>query len=126
MNRLSILRLVSVALVAMLASACTSRIGDFSIMSTGTPQYASMANAPTTQSVEASDGRFWFLFIPFDSTPSLEEAVDRAMDEGNGDFLERVRLYSTAWTLLLISYDSYSVKADVGNSKGGHSAPAED
>lgn len=114
--------LVSVVLIAGLASACTTRLGDFSLLSTGTPQYATMPEAPIVRTVKASDGRLWFLFIPLGSAPNLEEAVDRAMDLGNGDFLERVRLYSTVWSIGLFSYSSYTVKGDVGNSRGGVSA----
>jgi hypothetical protein len=114
-------RLLVCALFAasLASSACTTRIGDFSMMSTGTPQYAAIDKAPIKRTVEASDGRLWFLFIPLGGAPNLEEAVDRVMDEGNGDFLERVRLYSKHWTIGLFSYGAYSVIADVGDSRHG-------
>lgn len=104
-------------LVSLGSSACTTRIGDFSMMSTGTPQYAAIDEAPITRTVEATDGRVWFLFIPLGGAPNLEEAVDRVMDEGNGDFLERVRLYTKRWSIGLFSYGAYTVIADVGDSK---------
>lgn len=67
--------------------------------------------------MKGTDGRLWFLFIPFGGEPSIKEAVDRCMDNGNGDFIERARIYQTSWSVLLFSYGNYKVIGDVGNSK---------
>jgi|GEM_PF-418598 len=113
-------RITSFLLVGMLVIVtvgCAHRIGDFSVLSSGAPQYASMDKAMVTQSVEGKDGRLWFLFIPLGGAPNLEEAVDDCLDKGKGDFIERARLYQNAWSILLFSYGSFSVIGDVGNSK---------
>lgn len=101
-------------------AGCSTRIGDFSFISTGTPQYTKMTNAPVKQRITGSDSRMWFLFIPLGGKPSLEEAVDRCLDKGRGDYIERARFYSTRWSLLLISSGGYKVVGDVGNSKAGN------
>ncbi len=105
----------------LIGVGCSTRIGDFSVVSTGTPQYNKMNDAPVRQSVKGEDGRVWFLFIPFGGAPSLEEAVDDCLDEGQGDYIERARFYSTWWSVLLFSGGGYKVVGDVGNSKAGNS-----
>lgn len=76
-----------------------------------------MGNAPMQPGVEGSNGRGWFLFIPLGPAPDIKEAVDQCLDKGHGDFMERARIYHTAWTLLLFGYEGYTIKGDVGNSK---------
>ena len=110
-------RSLLLSFLIFVAAGCTTRIGDFSIVSTGTPQYAGMTEACIKHRVVGSDGRLWFLFIPFAFHPTLEDAVDDCMDKGNGDYIERARFYTKSWSFLLFSYDGYSVIGDVGNSK---------
>lgn len=110
---------LTLSVLIFLSAGCATRIGDFSVLSTGAPQYANMETAPMTQTVKASDGRLWFLFIPLDSEPNLKEAVDRCLDKGHGDFMERARFYKTAWSFILFGHDGYKVIGDVGNSKEG-------
>ena len=120
----SILFVAGMLLLLVTTSGCSTRIGDFSIISTGSPQYHKMDNAPVNQAVEGSDGRVWFLFIPLAGAPTLEDAVDDCMDEGRGDYIERARFYRKRWSILLFSGDSYVVKGDVGNSKAGNTGSA--
>jgi hypothetical protein len=122
----SILFVTCMAMLIATSSGCRTRIGDFSIVSTGSPQYHKMANAPVNHGVEGSDSRVWFLFLPIGGAPTLEAAVDSCMDKGKGDYIERARFYRKRWSILLFSGDGYVVKGDVGNSKAGNtgSAPA--
>ena len=107
-----------ICLLLAFSAGCSTRIGDFSVLSTGAPQYDSMAEAPIIQSVTGEDGRGWFLFIPLGAAPNMKEAVHQCLDKGNGDFMERARIYSTCWTFFgLFSYEGYKVVGDVGNSK---------
>jgi hypothetical protein len=76
-----------------------------------------MDEAPMTQSIEGTDGRAWFLFIPLGAPPNMKEAVDRCLDTGRGDFIERARIYQTNWSIILFGYDGFKVIGDVGNSK---------
>ncbi|HIJ65678.1 MAG TPA: hypothetical protein HPP77_06965 [Candidatus Hydrogenedentes bacterium] len=109
---------IALALVLMACSGgCVTRVGDFSLMSTGTPQYEKMGTAHITSGVRGSDGRFWILFLPFDRPPSIETAVNECQDRGRGDFMERARVERMWWTLIVFSYDQYSCKGDVGDTK---------
>ena len=111
---------LTVAMAALLmasAGGCVTRLGDFSLMSTGTPQYAKMDTAHITSEVKGSDGRLWVLFIPLARPPSIETALNQCLDRGRGDFMERARVERMWWTLLVLSYDEYSCKGDVGDSK---------
>ncbi len=117
-NKAELIVCAALCLLAMYTFGCTKRIGDFSILSTGVPQYDTIQNVPLTRTVEGSDGRLWFLIIPLNSAPNLNEAADRCIDQaGGGDFIERARIYETGWSILLLSYGSYSIIGDVGNSK---------
>lgn len=100
-----------------LTAGCCTRIGDFSVVSTGAPQYKTMDNAPIKPGVQATSWRMWFLCFPLGGAPSIKESVDRCLDKGNGDFMERARIYSTDWSLIVFSYGSYKVLGEVGNSK---------
>ena len=110
-------KLFYVLFIMILLNSCTYQIAEFSLVSTGTPQYANMANVPTEKSIEGSDGRLSFLFVPIGGRPSLKEAVNKCLDEGNGDFVERARFYGTYWNFILFSYEGFSVIGDVGNSR---------
>jgi len=100
-------------------TGCVTRLGDFSVMSTGVPQYPKMDSAPVMSHVTGRDGRFWLLFIPFGSAPIVEDAVDDCQDQGPGDFVERARIHYRWWTALLFSYEKYTCTGDVRDSKYG-------
>ena len=113
--------------ILLLTSACTTRQGTFTILSTKNVEISrvDLKRIDFQRNVEGSDGRFWFLFIPFSVAPKVEEACDRCLEQGNGDFMTSAVLYSTSWSCLLFSYDSWSLKGDVGNSlsKGAGDLP---
>lgn len=99
-------------------SGCTRLVANLSIASTSPDlNFAAIPGTILNKSVEATEGRLWFLFIPLGSTPSLQEAIQNAMNEGKGDYLANCRVYRTAWSILLFSYANYEVITDVGNSK---------
>lgn len=103
----------------LLSAGCSTRIGDFSVITTGAPQYRTMDKAPIVQTVGGSDGRAWLLFIPLGKAPRIDEALDVCLDKANGDFMERARIYYRRWSIILFSYGGYTVVGDVGNSRGG-------
>lgn len=98
-------------------AGCVSRLGDFSVISSGSPQFDKMGEAPLQSGVEGRSWRLWFGPFPLSGAPSIKEALDQSLDNGGGDFMERARIYSTDWSILLISYGAYNVRGDVGNSK---------
>ncbi|MDX2177445.1 MAG: hypothetical protein SF028_13350 [Candidatus Sumerlaeia bacterium] len=102
---------------AIALTGCSTKLGQFTMMTTGAPQFDSMDNAPLTNDVRGESGRYWILFIPTASQPDVENAVNDALMRGNGDFMERVEVYSKGWSAILVSYDGYHVRGAVGNSK---------
>ena len=112
-------RITAFALVGFtsLASGCASRIGEFSVVATGAPQYNTMSTAPLKSQVQGSNGRLWLLFLPLGGAPNFKDAVDDCLDVGKGDFIERARFHRTWWSTLLVSYEGYRCTGDVGNSK---------
>ncbi len=123
MSRFMIVAALGIALLA--SSGCSTRIGDFSVISTGAPQYRTMDKAPIVQTVKGSDGRAWLLFIPLGKRPRIDEALDECLDVGNGDFMERARIYYKRWSIILFSYGGYTVIGDVGNSRGSPKTAAK-
>lgn len=118
MNRLGrVLGCVVAGCVVMMSSGCVSRLGDFSVLATGAPQYEKMGSAPMQSGVEGTSSRVWLGPLPLGGAPNVKEAVDKCLDAGGGDFMERARIYSTDWTLIVLSYGSYTVHGEVGNSK---------
>lgn len=115
MNRILILSLI---IVSTLFSGCTVRQGDFTLLSTKNAEISrvDLKKIDFKRNVEGSDGRFWFLFIPFGSKPSLQEACDRCLENGNGDFMTSAVIYSTGWHAILFGWESWTIKGDVGNS----------
>ena len=110
--------LVVLSLLFFCGIGCTTKIADFSIVSTGAPQYSTMGNVETHKKQKGKDSRLWLLFIPLTSAPTINEAIDRCKDKaGGGDYLERARIYETGWSILVLSYGKYTVIADVGYSK---------
>ncbi len=120
MKMRSAVAIVAVVVLVVTALGCTRRMGDLALVSTRTPQYERMASTPLVRNVEGKDSRAWILFIPMDGSPNAAEAVDRALDTAQGDFMVNARFYSTGWSILLFSYGANYVVGDVGNSKGAN------
>jgi hypothetical protein len=121
------------ALLAVLAAGCTSEQGRFTVISTKNVDFG---RVDTRRDVverqrSESDGRLWILFIPFGRAPTVAKTVDNCLEEGKGDFLVNAQVTSFWWTLLLVSWESYTTTADVAavGAGAGHapepsSAPA--
>jgi hypothetical protein len=105
------------AAVVIGASGCTQHVGSLALVSTLTPDYENIASAAMSRNVEAERSRTWFLFIPFGSRPTFEEAIDEALAANRGDFMTNARFYTNDWTILLFSHSSRRVVGDVGNSR---------
>lgn len=104
--------------LALGVAGCASRIGDFTILSTKNVEISrvDLKKIRFTRNQYGSDGRFWLLFIPFGAPPNMKEAVDEALEMGKGDFMTSAVLYRTSWSILLFSWESFSIKGDVGDS----------
>lgn len=114
--------LLLVAPLLLLACGCTQRVGQFTLLSTKNVELSrvDMKKVDIVKNVKGTDSVFWFLFIPFGSL-SLERAVDNALQNGRGDFLNNAVISSSAWTAILVGQTSIEVQGDVVNSIGQNS-----
>lgn len=106
--------------LALCLSGCVSPMGDFTLISSKNVEISrvDLKRIKMKKGIEGSDGRFSFLLIPFGRAPSLEEAVDDALETGGGDFMVSTRIYRTSWSVILFGWESYSVEGNVGSSTG--------
>lgn len=100
-------------LLTLSLTACSTHIGNFSALSTGTfrgeninGQHLIKANA------EGSSCRTWFLFIPFGEAPRVDQAVSEALSQMNGDIMTNARLYGSWWSIILFSRGCYDLQGD--------------
>ena len=101
-------------------SACRSEEGRFTILSTKNVELSriDLKRVSVQRGITASEGRLWFLFIPFGGSPSVLRLSDECLSKGRGDFMVNARLDSFGWTCLLFSWGSLEVTGDVGDSLG--------
>ncbi len=119
---------VCLAVTMMGAAGCATRQGTFTVLSTKNTEISrvDLKRVTFTRNVYGKDSRFWFLFIPFGSAPTLEEACDTCLERGHGDFMTSAVIYRTAWTVILFSYGAWTLEGDVGDSLSAGAADLKD
>jgi hypothetical protein len=102
----------------ILQTSCTTRIGDMNIISTRSVKLdkIDLDDLPKKKRIEGESSKFIFLFIPF-GLPKLEEAVDDALDKGDGDILLDAVVYDKSWWFL-IGQNTITIKGSVADTKG--------
>jgi len=64
--------------------------------------------------VEGEDVQYFVLFFPTGGPPSVKTAMDRALENGNGDVMRDVRIDSWSFGILgLYGENGWSVRGDV-------------
>ena len=109
---------VSTAAVVACAG-CSMRQADLTILSSRNVNLSGLpkARTGTEPRVEGRDVQHVLLFIPVTGPPNLEEALDRALDEGKGDVMMDAVVYSYWWYIpLLYGQAGWKVKGTVINS----------
>jgi len=92
---------LSLALPLMLAG-CTIRQGSFTVLSTRLVRLSrfDVENAPRTKGVEGRCAEHWALaMFPVHGTATPQEAIDRALEAGDGDLMTDVTLYYRMWAI---------------------------
>jgi len=105
-------------LAGILSSSCSTRHGDFTILSSKNVEISrvDLKRVDFTRNVEGVDSRFSLLLIPFGAEPIMEEAVDACIEKGGGDFMTSAVIYHTNWSVILFGWEQWKVKGDVGDS----------
>ncbi len=102
------LKTLLVALLVLSLAGCATRIGDFTVISTQNVDFSKLAQVDlsTSQKIEGED-------IKTFGQPSLEEAIDDALEKGGGNVLVNASLYIYQGFFR----SGYQVKGDVVNAK---------
>jgi len=104
--------LVMLSLIAVLVcSGCTSRLVDFTVISSKNVEGMRFDPAGKGERVEGKDEAWWFLFIPL-GQPNIKEAVDRAIESaGPGyDALIDGVVYGKYTWMLLVAKSAFKVE----------------
>lgn len=96
--------LATLFVVSIVASGCTERMMDFTVISTKNVPISMPAK--TTQVV--GEDKVIMIFAPF-GVPSLKEAIDDALEKSSGNVLVNVRIYSDSKILLFFGKFGYRV-----------------
>jgi len=95
-------------------SGCTMRVGDFTLVST---KNIDLSNASLDiregKRTKGEDCAFIFLFIPL-GLPSVKQAVDDALTNGNGNIMVDQVTYTRSWWFI-IGQSCYVVEGTVLN-----------
>jgi hypothetical protein len=114
-------RVLLVAGAALLTAACTVRQGDFAVISNklvNTTNFR-VGQAERVKGVEGRDVSHIIIIIPTSSPPTLEGAVDDALEKGGGDVVTDAVVESWYWYIPYIYGQSgWSVKGDVVKTRG--------
>ena len=105
-------------LTTFLQTSCSTRIGDMNIISTRNVNLdqIDLDELPKKKRVEGKSSKFIFIFIPF-GMPKLEEAVDDALDKGDGDILLDAVIYDKSWWFIF-GQNTITIKGSVADTKG--------
>ena len=101
-------------------SACTTRIASMTVISDKTidTRDVKISELPRKENVVGESKRFSFLFIPF-GRPNVKQALDDALEKGNGDLMLNASLHYTSWWLGIGRF-GYEIKGTVVNTRGGN------
>ncbi len=114
--------LVSAAAAAALLSqtGCAMRQGDMTIVSTRNVNLdrVDLDSMPQVRQVTGETSRPIILFIPL-GYPHLEDAIDDALDKGDGDVMTDAVIHTDGYWLLLFGENKIRVKGTVIDTKGG-------
>jgi len=104
-------------LLAFLAVGCSTRMGDLTVVSNRNARLDALDfdSLPVERRVEGRSSSFVLLFIPL-GAPSFEEAIDDALERGQGDLMTDVTIHSTSWWFL-VGQNGIRVQGDVRNTR---------
>ena len=107
-----VMRMVAVGLVSLSLAACSMRLIDFTAIS------SKNCDVPGSRGerVQGKHMIWTVLGIPV-GVPNMKEAVDRAIERGNGDMLVDGVLYQKGWSAIVIGQMGFVVEGTVVNTR---------
>ncbi len=112
------------AACAIFISGCRSHVGHLTLASTRdfNQDAIDLDSLPQKKLVSGESTRLVFLIIPI-GAPRLNEAVEDALNKGEGDLLVDASVYRTTdWTVILFTQIGIEVRGTVVNTKASPSA----
>lgn len=111
-------RVIIITFTILCLSGCTTHLTDVSIISNKNISLDKLDidRCPQRKLVEGEDSKFVFLFIPL-GQPKIKEAVNDALQKGNGDLIVDASLYKKYWWFL-IGQQSIQIKGTVVKTRG--------
>ena len=99
-------------------TGCSMRLSDLTVASTKNVNLdkVDLDSLPQTKGIVGKDTKYRILFIPL-GFPHLEDAIDDALDKGNGDVMIDAVVHSRGWWFI-IGQDSLEVKGTVVKTRG--------
>mgnify|MGYP001250158524 CR=1 FL=1 len=101
----------AIILFLLMLIGCSARIGDFSVISTKNIDMDGEYEL-VGRDVKGTDMRPIILYIPT-GTPTIENAIDDALESVGGDIMTDVIITSNVWWLYLYGEQKYIVVGDV-------------
>lgn len=110
--------LLVLLIVSVCLSGCSMRMGDLTVVSSRNVSLdkVDLDSMPQVGGVTGKDVKFVVLFIPI-GFPHLENAIDDALDKGNGDVMIDCVVKTTYWWFL-IGQSGIEVKGNVIKTRG--------
>jgi hypothetical protein len=102
MNPLS--RVLALAFVTTLFG-CGGRVADFTVVSTQLTRLETVDTARQFQNpgkIETISFRHWMFFFPLGGKPTLKDAIDKLLKQGNGDVVVDAVVYDYGWWIPFI------------------------
>ena len=99
MKKTTLCSLASAIAGLLLLPSCVFNHGDFTVLSNKSVRISEfgMKDADRVDGVVGKDVQEIFFIFPTIRNPSMEYAIDRALDEGNGDFLTNANVKVWSW-----------------------------
>jgi hypothetical protein len=102
-----------------MSTGCMTRVGDMTMLSTRNVNLdrLDIDKLPQQKNITGEDSVVVLLGIPL-GQPHLKNAVDNALDKGNGDLMTDVVLSAGGWSIFIIGQATLEVKGTVVKTRG--------
>ncbi len=112
------LAITAVALSIFGSQGCTIRQADLTAISTRSVNLdrVDLDSLPRKGRVEGRTSKWMILGIPL-GIPHLEDAVDDALTEGQGDLLTDAVVYQSGWSVIFFGQSTISVEGEVVSTR---------
>lgn len=106
-------------LSVLLLSGCVTRTGGVTVMSDRNvnTKNVNINELPQKKYIVGESSKWRILFLTL-GTPTLKEALEDALNKGDGDLLIDASVYETYWSAWLFGKKGYELRGTVVNTRG--------